>query len=122
MPDLAGKPVPHSCGTSRPELVTHLPDLHAALIEQRRFRVDQLAELEASSPAPEALSEVNEALRLAANAALREINAALGRMANGKYGECMSCGASISLERLEILPAAAHCMNCLQPASDLPSI
>lgn len=112
MPDLAGKPVPYSCDTSRPELVEQLPDLHAALIEQHRFRVDQLAELAAATPAPEALNEVNEALHVAAVAALIEINAALGRMANGTYGNCVSCNDPIAVERLEILPAAAHCMNC----------
>jgi len=43
---------------------------------------------------------------------LREINAALARMAGGAYGTCIDCGSEIELERLRRQPAAQRCFNC----------
>jgi RNA polymerase-binding transcription factor DksA len=37
---------------------------------------------------------------------------ALRRIADGSYGTCERCTASIPLERLEILPHARFCMPC----------
>ena len=43
---------------------------------------------------------------------LRRIAAALGRIADGTYGECVKCGAAISEARLESLPDTPFCKNC----------
>ena len=43
---------------------------------------------------------------------LREIDAALARMAKGSYGTCIDCGEEISLERLHSEPAAVRCFKC----------
>ncbi len=43
---------------------------------------------------------------------LREIDTALERMAEGKYGTCGECGAKIGKERLKALPHAQLCINC----------
>jgi len=43
---------------------------------------------------------------------LREIDAALARMAGGNYGTCIDCGGEIELERLRRQPAAQRCFNC----------
>lgn len=43
---------------------------------------------------------------------LREIDAALARMAKGGYGTCIDCGEEISLERLHSEPAAVRCFKC----------
>ena len=40
---------------------------------------------------------------------LRLIDAALARMDEGSYGECVDCGEAIPLERLEVLPFAIRC-------------
>lgn len=83
----------------------------AMLDEQRRFRVDQLTV--ARSPAPtEAAREVARAILEAARIALRDIDAALARMADGTYGTCTHCGVALRLERLEVVPQAALCMEC----------
>ncbi|MEO9239753.1 MAG: TraR/DksA C4-type zinc finger protein, partial [Jatrophihabitantaceae bacterium] len=58
------------------------------------------------------LSEVSAALRVAARAALAEVEAAISRMAIGEYGICQHCGGDIAIERLEIVPMAALCMDC----------
>jgi RNA polymerase-binding protein DksA len=43
---------------------------------------------------------------------LREIDAALARMANGSYGICIDCRGEIDLERLRRGPAAKRCFDC----------
>jgi RNA polymerase-binding transcription factor DksA len=47
-----------------------------------------------------------------AREALRDIQAALWRMEEGRYGSCVSCGGAIEVQRLEILPQTARCMAC----------
>ncbi|MEO0010109.1 MAG: TraR/DksA C4-type zinc finger protein [candidate division WOR-3 bacterium] len=46
--------------------------------------------------------------------ALREIDAALDRIARGTYGICERCGEPIPLARLEVIPYARLCMKCLK--------
>jgi RNA polymerase-binding transcription factor DksA len=43
---------------------------------------------------------------------LREIDAALERLAAGTYGTCESCGSPIPEPRLEARPAARTCVGC----------
>lgn len=94
------------------ELRRHLPALRSALVQQRRFRTEQLAELRTRVPVGPAQEEVAETLRRGASVALIGIDAALERMDRGRYGACVTCGMQIAPERLEILPAVALCMDC----------
>jgi RNA polymerase-binding transcription factor DksA len=43
---------------------------------------------------------------------LRALEAAKGRMADGTYGECVSCGREIDYQRLRANPAALRCIDC----------
>jgi DnaK suppressor protein len=43
---------------------------------------------------------------------LQLIDSALGRMENGHYGVCMSCGKKIPEERLRAIPYAILCIEC----------
>jgi RNA polymerase-binding protein DksA len=45
---------------------------------------------------------------------LREIAAALTRMDEGRYGECIHCGRDIPFARLEVQPTALRCVPCQQ--------
>jgi RNA polymerase-binding transcription factor DksA len=47
-------------------------------------------------------------------AEIRDIEAALLRIAHGVYGTCVDCDASISQERLEKTPSAVRCVPCQQ--------
>jgi DnaK suppressor protein len=42
------------------------------------------------------------------------VDAALGRLADGTYGECGTCGDQISPKRLDADPAVALCIECQQ--------
>ena len=43
---------------------------------------------------------------------VRRLRATLGRIANGTYGVCTSCGRIISEARLAALPSALTCLAC----------
>lgn len=48
---------------------------------------------------------------------LTAVNRAFERLADGTYGTCERCGATISDERLEALPYASLCMDCKQKSA-----
>lgn len=43
---------------------------------------------------------------------ISRIDAALKRLEEGDYGYCTECGEEIAEKRLDIDPAATHCINC----------
>lgn len=95
--------------------------LRASLHEDRGFRRQQLRELAQSaadaiettcSSDVAAHSEVRRQLRLSAQTALTETEAALARMDAGRYGGCGRCGRTISLQSLSIHPQARYCVRC----------
>jgi DnaK suppressor protein len=48
---------------------------------------------------------------------LAESQAALDRIARGKYGRCQSCNGAIGRQRLLALPAARYCIGCAASAA-----
>jgi DnaK suppressor protein len=110
------RPSSHAESAAQPgpgqDLDRHLPALRSALLQQRRFRIEQLAELRSASPPDAAQEEVVATLRRGARVALAGIEAALARIDRGAYGACVECAAPIPVERLEILPAVDLCMTC----------
>jgi RNA polymerase-binding transcription factor DksA len=45
---------------------------------------------------------------------LKEIEAAIQRMDEGRYGLCTNCGQGIALGRLQVRPQAALCISCAE--------
>ncbi|MEJ2402639.1 MAG: TraR/DksA family transcriptional regulator [Xanthomonadales bacterium] len=43
---------------------------------------------------------------------VREIEAALARIASDEYGDCMDCGGEIETDRLQAYPTARRCWDC----------
>ena len=43
---------------------------------------------------------------------LAEVDAALGRIAEGSYGTCSACGGPLGLQRLRAIPEARFCLGC----------
>lgn len=56
--------------------------------------------------------EVLEAMGLSAQQERGMIEAALGRISLGTYGDCARCGAEIAPERLDLLPFTPFCRAC----------
>lgn len=109
--DLTPTTVPPA--TAGPQLAV----VRAELELQRRFRVEQIEEVEvdaaeALAAGDDARLQVSRVLHLTAEAALEEIDAALDRLADGTYGTCERCHQPIPLERLEVLPTSRSCTPC----------
>ena len=106
--DNAGMPAP---------AVSQLAAVRTELELQRSFRIEQIEEVELD--ATEALAagddirlQVTRSRFTAAEAALQEIHAALGRLDDGSYGICERCHQPIPIERLEVLPTSRSCTPC----------
>jgi DnaK suppressor protein len=84
-----------------------LDNQRAACVHQRELA---LAETATSMPDPVAMSRAGSLLRT-----IEEIDAALQRITDGRYGICTHCGGDIPLERLEFRPHASTCVACPQP-------
>jgi DnaK suppressor protein len=96
----------------------------AALLEERERLLAEQRETTIQAPDPmtygsqaAAASQVfaqqrDLALRDHNEIQLAAVDAALARLAAGTYGTCVTCGKPVSAARLEVLPAAAHCIDC----------
>jgi RNA polymerase-binding transcription factor DksA len=93
-------------------LRNRLRDLNARL-SGVEAELDQPADADSEERASE--REGDEVLESLGNAGLLEIRmiqAALGRIADGTFGDCVACGEPISEERLNAVPHAARCKRC----------
>jgi RNA polymerase-binding transcription factor DksA len=61
-----------------------------------------------------ARDEVRVKLYASARMVLADVEAALARMAEGRYGTCLLCRRPIPRERLMIVPQARYCARCQQ--------
>jgi DnaK suppressor protein len=95
-----------------------LAAIRGELEHQRIFRVQQLKELavtterDSAEATEEVARQVALALTEAATAVLAEIDAAIERIEEGRYGRCGWCGVDIPPLRLQALPMASFCMPC----------
>lgn len=64
--------------------------------------------------ATDAMDAVDMAQALRDASELQRIDAALQRMASGKYGICVDCGDDIGVARLQAEPSALRCAPCQQ--------
>ncbi|WP_332855399.1 TraR/DksA family transcriptional regulator [Duganella sp. S19_KUP01_CR8] len=103
-------------------LATRLQHQHAELTAQLRRRLasaQPLASLllagNASLDDPAVIRQLPrcDLTRLADELfALRSLDAACARLADGSYGRCLSCGEPIAPERLRVQPTAQNCLSC----------
>jgi RNA polymerase-binding protein DksA len=103
------------------------PELTRERLLQRRAellqRVDRVASdmrrdtepLSADAP-DQAIQRENDDVLLSIGAAAKleivQLEAALRRLAEGRYGICESCGEQISAGRLESIPYTSRCARC----------
>lgn len=57
-------------------------------------------------------SQESFALAAHAEGIVREVDLALGRIADGTYGLCDGCDGTIPIQRLRALPATTLCIGC----------
>jgi DnaK suppressor protein len=76
-------------------------------VEVDQTRVGRLSRMDALQS--QAMAAAVERRR---EAELARIGAALERIEQGDYGECVSCGEAIAPKRLELDPATPVCVRC----------
>ena len=101
-----------SLETRKSQLETRLGELNARL-----HGIEDTLDEEPSQDAEDRASERedDEVLESLGNSGLKEIQmieAALGRIEEGSYGDCAKCGEEILPERLDLLPYTPLCRNC----------
>jgi RNA polymerase-binding transcription factor DksA len=99
-----------------------LAALRERLHQERRFRLQQIQQLNSSAPTtPQDASgfqalwahiQVHVELAVSAHLVLAEVKSALRRMDQGRYGSCHGCGDAIALARLQVMPQTRHCTLC----------
>ncbi|MGQ4361577.1 TraR/DksA family transcriptional regulator [Streptomyces sp. SAS_272] len=98
-----------------------LAALRENLHEQRLFRREQLLQLSSAATTRtdavldrRAASQIEVRVKLAASArmVLTDVEAALARMDEGRYGACHRCRGPIAREHLMIVPQARCCTRC----------
>ena len=56
--------------------------------------------------------EINDTLVQLLSENREQVERALGRLAEGRYGTCEDCGEEIATERLKFRPEATRCVGC----------
>ncbi|HEY3586184.1 MAG TPA: TraR/DksA C4-type zinc finger protein [Myxococcaceae bacterium] len=101
------------------ELRRILTERRRVLLKTRESQQGELRALQSQDRDPEyeegaQVKVANDVLTSLSETARREvmqIDAALGRMDEGEYGECVDCGQEIPIERLRALPFTLRCQE-----------
>lgn len=80
-------------------------------VELDQSRVGRLSRMDAMQV--QAMSRETERRR---RIELTRLRAALGRLDDGTYGECVTCGEAIADKRLDHDPGATVCIDCARSA------
>ncbi|WNO70235.1 TraR/DksA family transcriptional regulator [Streptomyces sp. AM8-1-1] len=94
---------------SRPERLT-AHEARQRLEHERNSRLTQLQALDEAGQSAE--KHMMSAQKDTIVRVLNEIEAALTRIHDGRYGICQTCSTPIPVERLEILPYTRFCVPC----------
>jgi DnaK suppressor protein len=101
--------------TERAELTDQVADLSAEAAVDR-WRSDGSGDDPADRGAASSERETAATLSDHARRLLDDIDEALRRVDEGSYGQCTQCGRNIGFARLEVIPAAALCLDCKRRA------
>lgn len=81
---------------------------------------DMPREPDANQSTDRADQEVRHAEKRRDELELQAVKAALQRLQENSYGECVDCGKAIALPRLQATPSAARCIECQSKAEAKP--
>lgn len=92
----------------------------AELLGEIAERDETMADITIDEPEDKSFERLEDEVLSALSGADRDevirIDAALGKIAEGSYGECEECGQEIAPARLEAMPDALLCINCASAA------
>ena len=85
----------------------------SAVVELDQTKVGRLSRMDAMQA--QAMAQASAERR---EVMLRRIEAALQRLDDDEFGDCLECGESINPKRLEFDPAVELCIDCASKAED----
>ena len=89
------------------EMLSSCESAGVLAVELDQSRVGRLSRMDAMQQ-----KEMELALSRRQQAELQALSSALRRIDEGRFGDCLECGEPIDPRRLEIDPAATHCIHC----------
>jgi DnaK suppressor protein len=98
----------------RASLLEQRAILRGGAIGRAEASAEHFAQPEDSSAQLSTERELEFALDARESAELNQVQAALDRIAAGRYGVCIDCGTEIPAARLHATPEAERCIACQQ--------
>lgn len=92
----------------RKELLQEVRDAHSASRELGQDGVPDLGDMSSTTYSRDVLLNLSEAQQQM----VRDIDAALERIASGEYGICARCEEEIAPRRLDVRPFSRYCIDC----------
>jgi DnaK suppressor protein len=100
----------------RASLLEQLITLRGGAVGRAEASADHFGRPEDSTAQVSTARDLEFALDARETAELSQVEAALGRIEAGTYGQCIDCGMEIPAERLHAAPAASRCIACQEKA------
>lgn len=95
------------------DIMVPVRDTHA----HQASRLDQLLQDQQDTRVANEIVELNPDDLQDEVRRLQGVQAAIDRMENGTYGNCVKCGQSINPDRLNLQPSVTCCSECEEKAS-----
>ncbi|OHB30403.1 MAG: hypothetical protein A2X84_08080 [Desulfuromonadaceae bacterium GWC2_58_13] len=92
----------------RREVMQEVQKASAASREMGQDGVPDIGDMSANTYSRDVLLNLSEAQRQK----IRDIDAALDRLAQGVYGVCIRCEEEIDQRRMEVRPFSRYCIEC----------
>ena len=96
----------------RSKLLEQLHTLRGGEVGRAQASAEHFHDREDSTASANTARDLELALDAHDSAEIAAIDAALKRMDEGSYGDCVDCGAPIAEARLRAAPEASRCLDC----------
>jgi DnaK suppressor protein len=96
----------------RQSLLEQLITLRGGEVGRAQASSEHFATRDDTPAAANSARDLEFALDAHDTAEIAAVNAALQRLEDGSYGECVDCGRPIAEARLKVAPEAARCIHC----------
>lgn len=100
----------------RAGLLEQLASLRGGTVGRAEASADHFGHPEDSTAQVSTARELEFALDARESAELDQVDAALRRIQDGSYGQCIDCGVVIPAARLHAAPEASRCIACQEKA------
>ena len=98
----------------RTALLAQIADLRGGNVGRAEASAEHFGKSEDNRAQTNTDRDLELALDARETAELVAVDAALQRIKNGSYGQCVTCGVDIAIARLHAAPEVERCVDCQQ--------